>query len=147
MAIIITGSGERVAESYNGNAPAAPLFHVEYTTGGAAATSSVQQLAVSQTLLPKVPSTNPAQNDTGGIPMDLARSASDTEVSEQRQSVEAQVFNHEAMHFPVSDLLALHDDNWGGGGESGDHAQLTDQAMQDDLELRHEADWFRLLMG
>lgn len=30
MAMIVTGSGARVAESYNGDAPAAPLLHVEY---------------------------------------------------------------------------------------------------------------------
>ena len=30
--IIITGSGTRVAESYNGDDAAAPLLHVEYTT-------------------------------------------------------------------------------------------------------------------
>ncbi len=33
LVIIITGTGERVAESYNGVAAAAPLLHVEYTTG------------------------------------------------------------------------------------------------------------------
>ena len=31
LAVIITGTGERVAESYNGNRDAAPLLHVEYT--------------------------------------------------------------------------------------------------------------------
>ncbi len=31
MVIIITGAGRRVAESYNGQAGAAPLLHVEYT--------------------------------------------------------------------------------------------------------------------
>ena len=30
LAILITGSGERVAESYNGLPAAAPLLHVEY---------------------------------------------------------------------------------------------------------------------
>jgi len=28
--IIITGTGKRVAESYNGDAPGAPLLHIEY---------------------------------------------------------------------------------------------------------------------
>jgi hypothetical protein len=32
LVIIITGTGERVAESYNGNSSAAPLLHVEYST-------------------------------------------------------------------------------------------------------------------
>ena len=31
VVIIITGSGARVAESYNGVAAAAPLLHIEYT--------------------------------------------------------------------------------------------------------------------
>ncbi len=36
MAIIITGTGERTAESYNGKSSAAPLLHIEYDpTGGA----------------------------------------------------------------------------------------------------------------
>jgi PKD repeat protein/peptidoglycan/xylan/chitin deacetylase (PgdA/CDA1 family) len=35
LVIVITGTGERVAESYNGNSGAAPLLHVEYMTGGA----------------------------------------------------------------------------------------------------------------
>jgi hypothetical protein len=34
MVLIITGTGERVAESYNGNSSAAPLLHVEFTPGG-----------------------------------------------------------------------------------------------------------------
>ena len=33
MAIIITGSGERTAESYNGKSGAAPLLHIEYSGG------------------------------------------------------------------------------------------------------------------
>ncbi len=32
MAFIITGSGKRTAESYNGSSSSAPLLHVEYTT-------------------------------------------------------------------------------------------------------------------
>ena len=33
MVLIITGTGERVAESYDGNSAAAPLLHVEFTPG------------------------------------------------------------------------------------------------------------------
>jgi hypothetical protein len=33
LVIIITGSGERVAESYNGDPAAAPLLHVDYNAG------------------------------------------------------------------------------------------------------------------
>ncbi|MEJ2706816.1 MAG: Ig-like domain-containing protein [Anaerolineales bacterium] len=33
VVIIITGSGKRVADSYNGSQAGAPLLHVEYTTG------------------------------------------------------------------------------------------------------------------
>ena len=33
MVLIITGTGERVAESYDGNPAAAPLLHVEFTPG------------------------------------------------------------------------------------------------------------------
>ncbi len=34
LVLLISGSGERVAESYDGKASAAPLLHVEYTTDG-----------------------------------------------------------------------------------------------------------------
>jgi hypothetical protein len=34
LVIIVTGSGERVAESYEGDPAGAPLLHVVYTTGG-----------------------------------------------------------------------------------------------------------------
>ncbi len=33
MALIITGTGHRTAESYNGSPTTAPLIHIEYTTG------------------------------------------------------------------------------------------------------------------
>jgi len=33
LAIIVTGTGRRVAESYNGVPAAAPLLHVEYLAG------------------------------------------------------------------------------------------------------------------
>jgi hypothetical protein len=33
LVLIVTGSGERVAEAYNGDQGGAPLLHVEYTTG------------------------------------------------------------------------------------------------------------------
>ncbi len=35
LALVITGTGKRVAESYNGKTDAAPLLHVEYSTDGA----------------------------------------------------------------------------------------------------------------
>jgi hypothetical protein len=34
LVIVVTGSGKRVAESYDGDASGAPLLHVEYTIGG-----------------------------------------------------------------------------------------------------------------
>ncbi len=38
MAFIITGSGKRVAEAYDGNQSAAPLSHIEFTTAPPATT-------------------------------------------------------------------------------------------------------------
>jgi Ca-dependent carbohydrate-binding module xylan-binding/K319L-like, PKD domain len=35
LVVIITGTGKRVAESYNGNQSGAPMLHVEYATGSA----------------------------------------------------------------------------------------------------------------
>jgi uncharacterized protein YjiK len=34
LAVLVSGTGQRDAESFNGNANAGPLLHVEYTTGG-----------------------------------------------------------------------------------------------------------------
>ncbi len=34
LVVIITGTGERAAESFNGDSSGAPLLHVEYSTGG-----------------------------------------------------------------------------------------------------------------
>jgi hypothetical protein len=34
LVVIISGTGERVAESYDGDPGGAPLLHVEYSTGG-----------------------------------------------------------------------------------------------------------------
>ena len=45
MVFIITGTGERVADSYNGSSASAPLLHVEYTSGG---TSGTYEARVSQ---------------------------------------------------------------------------------------------------
>jgi hypothetical protein len=39
LVLIITGSGKRVAKSYNGDAAGAPLLHVEYSTAAAVSTS------------------------------------------------------------------------------------------------------------
>jgi hypothetical protein len=33
LVLIITGTGQRTAEAYNGVPAAAPLLHVEYTSG------------------------------------------------------------------------------------------------------------------
>ena len=41
LVIIITGTGTRTAESYDGNAGAAPLLHVEWDVGGVASISHV----------------------------------------------------------------------------------------------------------
>ena len=45
IAIIVSGSGHRTAWTYDGNAPAAPLLHVEYTTGSGASAASRAGLA------------------------------------------------------------------------------------------------------
>ena len=34
LMVLTTGSGERAAESYNGESAAAPLLHIEYVTNG-----------------------------------------------------------------------------------------------------------------
>jgi hypothetical protein len=34
LALVVSGSGQRIAEAFEGGAGVAPLFHIEYTTGG-----------------------------------------------------------------------------------------------------------------
>ena len=41
LVVVLTGTGERTAESYNGDSAGAPLLHVEYTTGPATYTLTV----------------------------------------------------------------------------------------------------------
>lgn len=68
LGIIITGTGRRVAESYEGDSRGAPLLHVEYTTG-----------LVNQA--PAVTITSPQDNSTRltGLTIDFRASAWDTE--------------------------------------------------------------------
>ncbi|MEM9340078.1 MAG: Ig-like domain-containing protein [Bacteroidota bacterium] len=42
LAFIITGSGRRTAESYEGEADSAPLLHIEYTVGGSSRVASAR---------------------------------------------------------------------------------------------------------
>ncbi|MFC2027670.1 S8 family serine peptidase, partial [Chloroflexota bacterium] len=51
LAIIISGSGVRVAESYEGNPAGAPLLHVEYSTGPAANQAPVIDAGPNQTII------------------------------------------------------------------------------------------------
>ena len=50
LALIISGSGKRVAESYNGSSSAAPLLHIEYTTGQPANQPPVVDAGPDQTI-------------------------------------------------------------------------------------------------
>jgi hypothetical protein len=50
LVLIITGTGERVAESYNGDRNGAPLLHVEYSTGPAANRSPNVNAGADQTI-------------------------------------------------------------------------------------------------
>ncbi len=45
LALIVTGTGEREAWSFNGSADAAPILYVEYSTTGAAAASATSGIA------------------------------------------------------------------------------------------------------
>ena len=51
LVIIITGSGKRVAESYNGSSSAAALLHVEYATGPPPNTPPVVNAGGNQTIV------------------------------------------------------------------------------------------------
>ncbi len=57
LAIIITGTGKRVAEAYNGVPGAAPLLHIEYTSG-VATTTTATTTTTSSTTEPSTTSTS-----------------------------------------------------------------------------------------
>jgi hypothetical protein len=66
LVIIITGTGERVAESYNGSNSGAPLLHVEYTTGPAANQAPTVGAGPDQEVtLPNSATLNGTVNDDG----------------------------------------------------------------------------------
>jgi hypothetical protein len=71
LVFTITGSGERTAESYNGTAAAAPLLHVEYSTGPLSNQPPAVDAGQNQTIsLPAVGvSLNDASVDDDGLPV------------------------------------------------------------------------------
>jgi hypothetical protein len=81
LALIITGSGWRVAESFNGLPAAAPLLHVEYTTGGGGPTTTTTPPT---TTITSTTSTTTTTTLPGGVTMlniRVAASAADAEES------------------------------------------------------------------
>ncbi|SLN64408.1 metallophosphoesterase [Roseisalinus antarcticus] len=84
MAFVVTGTGERIAESHEGRASAAPLLHIEYTMGGSGAPVAFDAVA----------DTDPGLNEltldaAAGTPVGITASASDaTPGDEVRYSVE-----------------------------------------------------------
>ncbi len=78
LAFVITGTGHRTAEAFEGLASAAPLLHVEYTTPSAIAVNEAEQLASSRVEVSFGPTTarivpNPLR-DRGTIDLALGRS-------------------------------------------------------------------------
>ena len=66
LGIIITGNGKRTAESYNGDASAAPLLHVEYTTGNPINQAPSVSTGPNQTItLPDAVTLNATVSDDG----------------------------------------------------------------------------------
>jgi hypothetical protein len=65
LVIVITGSGKRVAESFNGTSAGAPLLHVEFTVGGGSSLAmSTQPTAgdLQQAVLLSATATDPQQS-------------------------------------------------------------------------------------
>jgi hypothetical protein len=66
LALIITGTGARVAESFDGDAPGAPLLHVEYGSGGGGNQPPSVSAGPDQTItLPSVANLNGTVSDDG----------------------------------------------------------------------------------
>ena len=66
MVLIITGTGDRVAESFNGVPAAAPLIHIEYTTGPQVNQAPVVDAGLDQTItLPAVANLDGTVTDDG----------------------------------------------------------------------------------
>ncbi|MEE9533776.1 MAG: hypothetical protein V3W06_05115, partial [Acidimicrobiia bacterium] len=66
LVVIITGTGKRVAESFNGVSNAAPLLHLEYYTGPPANTAPAVTAGVDQTVtLPDTATLNGTVTDDG----------------------------------------------------------------------------------
>ena len=77
LALVITGTGHRTAESFEGLPAAAPLLHIEYTTPAAFAVNEAEQLASSRLEVSFGPTTarivpNPLR-DRGTIDLALGR--------------------------------------------------------------------------
>ncbi|MBK5266704.1 MAG: tandem-95 repeat protein [Acidimicrobiia bacterium] len=64
IAFTITGTGKRVAESYNGSVSAAPLLHVEYVSSGPAGSSPVVNTDLATTLEDTVATISVLANDS-----------------------------------------------------------------------------------
>ena len=60
MVIIITGTGQRCAESYNGSSSKAPLLHIEYKTGSSSRTTKPLSVEMQETTTLLAP--NPVLN-------------------------------------------------------------------------------------
>ena len=69
MAFIISGTGKRVAESYEGSSTGAPLLHVEYQTATDPTPTDTDTDGVADTAdnCPNVANANQADNDNDGI--------------------------------------------------------------------------------
>jgi len=77
MAIIITGSGNRAAKAYEGDAAGAPLLHIEYTANANMAASNISApLAMSAVVSTELSTTLPATQ----VPVATATALPSTEV-------------------------------------------------------------------
>lgn len=73
LAIIVTGTGERTAESYNGVPSAAPLLHVEYVAGAPAAAALVADPNSFDQNPPTVQSAVTFSSPSGAEPIDKSQ--------------------------------------------------------------------------
>ena len=71
LALVITGTGHRTAHAWDGNKPAAPLLHIEYSTGPPPENPPVARLSVAQVSAPAftVNASGAASTDVDATPI------------------------------------------------------------------------------
>lgn len=121
LAIIITGTGERVAESYEGKSTAAPLLHVEFVAGSSTS-SSASAMSATSTLFAASSAFNTSAVTTNKSPAASVGAAQTATSKPKTSDIPSPTKVHSPRNTPRAE------------GESAEHAtQATDLLARDSL--------------